>query len=204
MKKTTLSLAAAALILLSLGGQAAVAAQADPAAAQVEVFDNSLLAAMKAGKAVGAKGRARQLAPAVQRAFDLPSMTSFAVGPAWSQFTPAQKQQVIEAFSRLSVASWAHNFDSYSGEQFVIDPNVQTRGTDKVVQTKLIRPGADPVSLIFRMRQVGGSWKIIDVYYGAISQLTTRRSDFAGPVASGGAAGLVAHLNQLTDNLLKT
>ena len=204
MKKTTLSLAAAALILLSLGGQAAVAAQADPAAAQVEAFDNSLLAAMKAGKAVGAKGRARQLAPAVQRAFDLPSMTSFAVGPAWSQFTPAQKQQVIEAFTRLSVASWAHNFDSYSGEQFVIDPNVQTRGTDKVVQTKLTRPGGDPVSLIFRMRQVGGSWKIIDVYYGAISQLTTRRSDFAGPVASGGAAGLVAHLNQLTDNLLKT
>ena len=203
MKKTTLSLAAAALILLSLGGQAAVAAQADPAAAQVETFDNSLLAAMKAGKAVGAKGRARQLAPAVQRAFDLPSMTSFAVGPAWSQFTPAQKQQVIEAFTRLSVASWAHNFDSFSGEQFVIDPNVQTRGTDKVVQTKLTRPGGDPVSLIFRMRQVGGSWKIIDVYYGAISQLTTRRSDFAGPVASGGAAGLVAHLNQLTDNLLK-
>ncbi len=204
MKKTALSLAAATLILLSLGGQAAVAAQADPAAAQVEAFDNSLLAAMKAGKAVGAKGRARQLAPAVQRAFDLPSMTSFAVGPAWSQFTPAQKQQVIEAFTRLSVASWAHNFDSFSGEQFVIDPNVQTRGTDKVVQTKLTRPGGDPVSLIFRMRQVGGSWKIIDVYYGAISQLTTRRSDFAGPVASGGAAGLVAHLNQLTDNLLKT
>ena len=204
MKKTALSLAAATLILLSLGGQAAVAAQADPAAAQVEAFDNSLLAAMKAGKAVGAKGRARQLAPAVQRAFDLPSMTSFAVGPAWSQFTPAQKQQVIEAFTRLSVASWAHNFDSFSGEQFVIDPNVQTRGTDKVVQTKLTRPGSDPVSLIFRMRQVGGSWKIIDVYYGAISQLTTRRSDFAGPVASGGAAGLVAHLNQLTDNLLKT
>ena len=204
MKKTTLGLAAAALILLSLGGQAAVAAQADPAAAQVETFDNSLLATMKAGKALGAKGRARQLAPAVQRAFDLPSMTSFAVGPAWSQFTPAQKQQVIEAFTRLSVASWAHNFDSYSGEQFVIDPNVQTRGTDKLVQTKLTRPGGDPVSLIFRMRQVGGTWKIIDVYYGAISQLTTRRSDFAGPVASGGAAGLVAHLNQLTDNLLKT
>ncbi len=204
MKKTTLGLAAAALILLSLGGQAAVAAQADPAAAQVETFDNSLLATMKAGKALGAKGRARQLAPAVQRAFDLPSMTSFAVGPAWSQFTPAQKQQVIEAFTRLSVASWAHNFDSYSGEQFVIDPNVQTRGTDKLVQTKLTRPSGDPVSLIFRMRQVGGTWKIIDVYYGAISQLTTRRSDFAGPVASGGAAGLVAHLNQLTDNLLKT
>ena len=59
-------------------------------------------------------------------------------------------------------------------------------------------PGAAEVQPV----QVGGSWKIIDVYYGAISQLTTRRSDFAGPVASGGAAGLVTHLNQLTDKLL--
>lgn len=202
MKNKTLGLAAAALILASLGGQAAIAAPADPAAAQVDAFDASLVAAMKGGKALGAKGRARQLTSAVQRAFDMPSMAAFAVGPAWSSFTPAQKQQVIEAFTRLSVASWAHNFDSYGGEQFVIDPNVQVRGTDKVVQTKLTRPGGDPVNLTYRMRQVGGSWKIIDVYYGAISQLTTRRSDFAGPVASGGAAGLVTHLNQLTDKLL--
>ena len=203
MKTTTLGLAAAAIIFSSLGASAAIAAPSDPAAVQVEAFDNSLLAAMKGGKALGAKGRARQLAPAVQRAFDMPSMAAFAVGPAWSSFTPAQKQQVIEAFTRLSVASWAHNFDSYGGEQILIDPNVQVRGADKVVQTKLTRPSGDPVALIYRMRQVGGSWKIIDVYYGAISQLTTRRSDFAGPVAAGGAAGLVTHLNQLTDSLLK-
>ncbi|HEX7760861.1 MAG TPA: ABC transporter substrate-binding protein [Caulobacteraceae bacterium] len=202
MTNKTLGLAAALILTCSLGGQAAVAAPADPAAAQVDAFDASLVAAMKGGKALGAKGRARQLTSAVQRAFDMPSMAAFAVGPAWASFTPAQKQQVIEAFTRLSVASWAHNFDSYGGEQFVIDPNVQVRGTDKVVQTKLTRPGGDPVNLTYRMRQVGGSWKIIDVYYGAISQLTTRRSDFAGPVASGGAAGLVSHLNQLTDKLL--
>jgi phospholipid transport system substrate-binding protein len=78
-----------------------------------------------------------------------------------------------------------------------------SRGIDKVVQTRLI-PGHDqPVSLIYRMRESGGVWKIIDVYYGSISQLTTRRSDFAGPVASGGAQALITHLNSLSDDLMK-
>ncbi len=36
------------------------------------------------------------------------------------------------------------------------------------------------------MRQSDDGWKVIDVYFNNISQLTTRRSDFAGPVASGG------------------
>jgi ABC-type transporter MlaC component len=51
------------------------------------------------------------------------------------------------------------------------------------------------------MRESAGSWKIIDVYYGAISQLTTRRADFTASIASGGASGLIAHLNSLSDDL---
>jgi len=132
----------------------------------------------------------------------MPTMTGFAVGPAWASFTPAQKSQAVAAFTRLSVANYAKNFDGWSGESFVID-GVQVRGADKIVQTRLVRAGAAPVSLLYRMRQSGGAWKIIDVYYGAISQLTTRRSEFAGPVAQGGAPALIAHMNQAADKLLK-
>ena len=63
------------------------------------------------------------------------------------------------------------------------------------------RSGA-PTTLMYRMRDSGGGWKIIDVYYGAISQLTTRRSDFQGPVKSGGAKGLLSHLEATTAKLL--
>lgn len=59
------------------------------------------------------------------------------------------------------------------------------------------------MNLIYRMRESAGSWKILDVYYGSISQLTTRRSDFAASLATGGAAGLVAHLNALSDDLMR-
>ena len=91
------------------------------------------------------------------------------------------------------MASYVHNFAGYSGQRFELDPNVVTRGPDKVVTTHLISPGDAPTPIAYRMRQAGGAWKIIDVFYnGAISQLTTRRADFAataGQRRRAGAAG---------------
>jgi phospholipid transport system substrate-binding protein len=179
------------------------AATADPAAARVDAFDHALLEAMKGGARLGVQGRAKLLGPAVTATFDLPTMTRFAVGAAWSGFTPAQQSALTAAFTRLTVASYAHNFDSFSGERFDIDPNVQSRGADKIVQCKLVPAHDKPVALLYRMRQTPDGWKIIDVYYDGISQLTTRRSDFAQPVATGGAAGLLSHLDALAEKLLK-
>jgi phospholipid transport system substrate-binding protein len=137
----------------------------------------------------------------VSRAFDIPTMIRFAVGPSWATIPPAQQQSLTDAFERLTVASYAHNFDSFSGERFEVDPNVVTRGPDKVVQTRIVPPG---VVISYRMRQSGGTWKIIDVFYnGSISQLTTRRADFSATLAKGGAPALIAHLNALADKQLK-
>src|SRR5579859_5767900 len=201
VSRVTALLGAGLMAVVLALGPAAFAGPADPAPSRVDAFDNTLLATMKSGG--GVKERARKLTPAVDTAFDIPTMTRFAVGPKWAQMTPAQQKSLTDAFTRLSVASYAHNFDKYGGERFEIDPNVQTRGADKIVQVKLIPPHDKPVNLIYRMRQTPDGWKIIDVYYDGVSQLTTRRSDFAQPVAAGGAEGLLGHLNTLTEKLLK-
>jgi phospholipid transport system substrate-binding protein len=195
----------AALALgLAAAGPAPAAPAADPAAARVDAFDAALIQTMKGGASLGVRGRDREIAPAVDAAFDLATMTRFAVGPTWAQMTAAQRDALTAAFGRLTAASYAKNFDSYGGERFVIDPDVQTRGPDKIVQCKLIPAHGAPVALIYRMRQTpDGAWKIIDVYYDGISQLTTRRADFAQPLSMGGAAGLLAHLDALTAKLLK-
>jgi phospholipid transport system substrate-binding protein len=182
-------------------GPASLAAPTDPAAARVDTLHSGLIEMMKSGAAV--RERARRITPAVEAAFDLPTMTRFAVGAKWAQLTPAQQTALTAAFTRLTVANYAHNFDKFSGERFVIDPNVQTRGADKIVQSQLVPAHDKPVALIYRMRETPAGWKIIDVYYDGVSQLTTRRSDFAQPVASGGADGLLSHMNASTEKLLK-
>lgn len=188
-------------LLLFFAGSAAAAS--DPAAARIEAFDSSLISIMKEGSSLGVMGRYRRFEPLVEDTFDLPLMTRFAVGPSWASMSDAEHQALIRAFTRLTAASYAHNFDRFDGERFEVLPDVQTRGADKIVQSRLTPRGKAPVALVYRMRQSGGGWKIVDVYYDAISQLTTRRSDFAGPLASGGEKGLASHIEAASAKLLR-
>jgi phospholipid transport system substrate-binding protein len=181
---------------------AAFAQASDPAAARIESFDAALIKTLQAGKSAGVQGRAKVIGPAVEQSFDLGSMVRFAVGPDWNKMSPDDQAALQKSFSRFTIANYAKNFDNYDGQKLVLDGPVQTRGVDKLVKTKLTGSGSD-VALAYRMRDNGSGWKIIDVYTGSISQLTTRRSDFAASLSSGGAQGLISHLNTLVANQMK-
>jgi phospholipid transport system substrate-binding protein len=196
-------LAASLLALLLAGVPASALAAADPAAAQIERFDAALSTIMRDGASLGVKGRARELTPTVEAVFDLPVMTRFAVGPTWAGMSDADHQALTEAFKRLVIANYAHNFDS-EGTRFDVAANVETRGPDKLVQCKIIPAHTDPASVLYRMREDGGTWKVIDVYYNnSISELTTKRADFASSLASGGAKALIAHIDAQVDKQMR-
>ncbi len=187
-----------AIMALALASPPAFAQPADPASGTVQALNNGLLTIMRAGSAAGQAGRARSIAPVVDRTFDIPLMTRLSVGPSWPTIAPGDQTALVAAFRALTVAQYAKNFDGFSGESFTIVPQVETRGGDKLVRTTLVVPTGAPEALNYRLRQSGGQWKIIDVYYrNAISQLATRRSEFARPLATGGAPALIAHLNRL-------
>lgn len=202
MPPSLLGGSAAALALLLAFPPALHAAAADPAAQRIEALQETLVATAKAGPALGAQGRYRKLAPVVEQTFDLPLMSRYAVGPAWAAMKPADQQALVRAFSRLTVASFAHNFDRYGGERFEVDPNVAQRGPERVVQSRLSTPSRT-VMLTYRMRQGAGGWRIVDIYFDGVSQLATRRADFQGVLASGGARALLAHLATVSDKLLR-
>lgn len=196
-------LACAALAAAPLAAvPVAAMAQADPAISTIDTLDGALLDSMKSGQSTAAQRYAR-LTPAVDRAFDIPQMTRFAVGSVWSGYTPAEQAALTKAFAKLTAANLAHNFNSFDGEQFKVDPAVQTRGPDKLVKSQIIPKSGSPTVLNYRMRQSGGTWKVIDVYFGAISQLTAQRSDFAASAVPGGASSLVQKINAKSDELLK-
>jgi phospholipid transport system substrate-binding protein len=191
------------LLLLAPAVDSAYAAGTDPAVAQVQALTASLLKAMRAGPAVSAAERYRQLAPVIKQVFALPLMTSLSVGPDWASFKPQEQQALIAAFSRYTIANYAHNFHSYDGQKFQVDDNAVSRGEEKIVRSSLIPRDGTPADLLYRVRNVDGTWKIIDVYYDGISQLILHRSDFGAAIASGGAPALLTHLQQVSDGLLK-
>lgn len=202
---TSRSVLFAALLAGAAAAPATSLAQAaDPAAATIQSFDDALLNVMKQAKSLGVQGRYRELQGPVERAFDLPTMTRFAIGPTWSTASAAEQEALIKAFTRLSIATYAHNFDGYDGEKFVLDPKVETRVPDKLVRTQLMSPHDKTHDLAYRMRQgADGRWRIIDVYSDNISQLATRRSDFASTISSGGASALVQKIDALADKQMR-
>ena len=181
----------------------AYAAPSDPAAIQVQRLHTSLLDSMRAGSNSTITDRYRKLEPVIEQVFDLPLMTRLAIGPGWTNFSREQQQAAVAAFTRLTIASYAHNFHKFSGEKFELDDNVLKRGEDTIVQAKIISPHDDPTSLVYRMRESGGLWKIVDVSYDGVSELTLRRSDFTAAIAAGGAPVLIDHLNKLSDVQMK-
>ncbi len=194
---------AAASLAVCLAATPAPAQDQDPAVATIDGLDKALIDTMKSAQDLGVRGRYDRIKPAVQRTFNLPAMARFAVGSKWNEFSDADHDTLTDAFTRLTVASYAHNFDGFGGEHFEINPTVQTRGPDKIVQTKLVRPNDKPVALNYRMRQDGGTWKVIDVYYGNISQLSIRRADLTAAAMTGGAKALAKNMNGQADKLLK-
>ena len=130
-------------------------------------------------------------------------MTRFAVGPGWSAMSAADQQALVRAFGRFTAATFAKNFDGQL--RFAIDPAVQTRAPDKLVTDTLTPRTGSPTVLRWRMRESGGRWKIVDVFYnGAVSQLATQRADFQSTLAAGGAAALVKKLDEKTATLLRS
>ena len=141
-------------------------AEPDPAVARIEKFHEALLAAMKDGPKLGVEGRYKKLEADVDALFDLSAMTKFTVGPAWTKMSDAEHKGLIAAFRRMTVASYARNFNEFKGQKFVTDPKVEDRTPDRLVKSQVIPAGEKPVNLVYRMRESGGSWRVIAVSAG--------------------------------------
>ena len=194
-------LAAGAALALSLGSLGARAA-ATPIAT-LDSFYGVLTSVMKDGQKLGFAGRRQALAPAVTRAFDLALMTRLVVGLQWSSLSQDEQRQLVAAFSAFSIATYASQFDDYSGERFEVDPKTSPApGGDIIVHTKLVQSDGSPVQLNYLLRHEQGGWRIIDVFLsGTISQLAARRSEFTAILRQQGASGLISVLKEKTTAL---
>jgi phospholipid transport system substrate-binding protein len=178
------------------------AQQFDAAARHIQSYYQQLMPTLRQAGQLSVRERDQRFGPAITSAFDLATMTRLATGPAWSSFSGAQQAAVREAFARFLVADYASLVSDYSGESFVVDPQTspESRGGGEIVRTKLIQPGGRTVQINYLVR--GG--RVIDVYMnGTVSDLATRRDEFASILAGGGGAdALVKTLRERTATLL--
>ena len=184
------------LLVLTLSLPAA-AIGTDPAAAQVvEKLHAELLEVMKKAKALGYKGRYQRLAPLVASSYDFPFISKLVVGRYWSEFSLEQKEQFVNTFTKLSIATYAHQFNGYSGEHFkTISAEESTRGR-LLIKTVLIKSDGEEVTLDYMLHQNEHHWQIINVIAQGVSDLSLKRAQYTSYLKKEGFVGLLQKINE--------
>ena len=186
---------ASSLALMATGSARAM----DAPASAIQNFCARLVVAMREAAGQSIQARYARLAPAMASAFDFGTMTRLAVGPAYGSASGGQQAAMRQAFEKFMGAYYANRIDGYSGEKFEVEPQAESRGGQKVVKTRLVKPGGGSTQIDYLM---SGS-RIIDIYLdGTISEVSSRRSEFASILASGGPDALVKALRDKSASLL--
>src|SRR5262245_45258385 len=170
-----------ALVIASPFGAGTLARAADSgAAAVVSRLDDTLIEVMKDGQRLGYEGRFQRLQPVMQQAFALDSMAEKSLGQRWKDLSEADRATLRQLFGEFTVANYAANFDRFTGLRFdILGEEASTNGTT-LVKTKVVSPGTEDVPLTYRLQQIDGAWKIIDVFLkGTVSELALRRADYS-------------------------
>jgi phospholipid transport system substrate-binding protein len=122
------------------------------------------------------------------------TVTRSAVGPQWRSATPDQRARLQAEFKILLVRVYAGALTQLKDQTVEITKTQPVPGGTQVVVQSEVRGKGEPIKLDYRLDQVQGAWKIIDVNVGGIWLVQSYRSQFAQELGAGGIDGLIAKL----------
>ena len=146
----------------------------------IENLNTTLLDIMQNADSLGYAGRYKKLQPVMTQIYDFGLMARIVLGAYWKKLEASQQQQLVEAFSRMSIATYAARFDGYSGETFEIVSAEKSVRDTMLVKTRLIKSDGTPIALNYLTRPRDGDWRVIDVFLDArFSELARLRADYS-------------------------
>ena len=158
---------------------------------------------MKQGETLGYKGRYEKLESVVVSSHDLTKIARIVVGKEWKKFTNEQKIKLTDIFSRLSIATYAYNFKSYSGESFRYLSEDETARGGVIVHSVLVLPEDKDVKFDYMLKKKGDNWRIINIIASGVSDLALKRSEYTSVLKREGFEALIAKIQEKIDNYAK-
>ncbi|HYB10510.1 MAG TPA: ABC transporter substrate-binding protein [Alphaproteobacteria bacterium] len=137
----------------------------------------------------------------VREGFDLELIGRFVLGNSWHTATPEQQQEYQQLFSTWVLNSYARRLGAYKGETFAIVNAQPFADSDALVETEIKRPDGEPLKAAWRVREIKGQLKIIDVVVEGVSMALTQRQEFASVIQRSGLDGLISELRTRVNNL---
>ncbi len=181
-RRTILSLVAGVLFSCTVSA-GALADSAKDASNFIQTLSDKVIAviAQKSDEVTEVQRFAALFSPSI----DFPEVGRFVLGRYWRQATPEQQKDFLSLFEQMNVLIWSKRFNEYNGETLQISGTSQDN--DRFIVDSLIqRPGGKSVSVQWAVRQVGGSFKIVDITVEGVSMVITNRSDYASAIQAQG------------------
>jgi len=173
----------------SLLGAAALLAVAGPAAAQdtsraasfIQTTGQELVAAVNDTRSDLATRR-QKVAAVLRRSVDIEGVGRFILGRWGRQATPQEQQEYIKLFEETLIRNLSARFGEYQGVRFSLGRSQQRTEDDVLVNTIIERPNTAPFSLDWRVSEVGGHPRIVDVIAEGTSLRLTQRSEYSSVI----------------------
>lgn len=166
----------------------------------VQKITNDVLAAVKSDKQLAAGDKQKAVKVAEEKVLpyvDFEYATRLAVGRAWRQASPEQRERVVSEFRNMLVRTYSNSIQAYQGQTLKVLPSrgKGDNGADEAtVRTQFVRAGGQPLPIDFQMHKAGNDWKVYDIVVEGVSLVLTYRSEFDAIVKQRGIDGLIQAL----------
>lgn len=122
-------------------------------------------------------------------AFDIPEIGKFVLSRQWRHISPEKQKEFLKEFENAQVVSWGRRFKNYNGSQLEILGGREAGDRAWLVDSRIIRPEASPVSVQWRVhRDEGGRLRITDIIVAGASMILTHRDDYTAALRGNGGS----------------
>ena len=149
-------------------------------------------------QSMSAEAKKAELRKLLNESFDMNTIARFSLGTYWKAATPAQQQEYLKLFNNMIVKVYSKRFSDYKGQKFEVKSARKETDKDSVVTSFIVPTDGPQVQIDWRVRNKGGSYRVVDIVVEGVSMSQTQRADFASVINRGGGNVdvLLNHLRQ--------
>ncbi len=130
-------------------------------------------------------------------ALDLDFIGKFVLGRAWRTATPQQRKDFIATYRELNIKTWSKRFDEFKGKNFVFKGTTPSNSANQIfVNSTVPMDQGEPAKVVWRVKQNGNQFKVVDIIIENVSLAITARNEYAGFIKNnaGGVDALIKDL----------
>lgn len=132
-------------------------------------------------------------------ALDVKFIGQFVLGRNWRTASAEQREKFIDVYRKLNVKTWSKRFDEFKGKEFIFKGTSPSSSENQIFVNSVVpMDNAQPASVVWRVKEKDGKFKIVDIIIENVSLAITARNEYSAFIKKSpdGLNGLIADLEK--------